>query len=234
VLVAAAVVGAGRGVLAVLRSLPAALPALLVMGVMWIWVVSCLSGLAQSFFPAWVRTRGLSLYQLTFFGASAIGSTLAGVFAVAVGVKATTAGAGVLVLLVAATQRRRPLVDQSAIGRDAASLAPTSIPVSDPRAPTLILVRYVVDPENRDEFLRRMEPVGRSRRRTGARTWGLYADPSDPRTYTEAFTVGSWSEHLEQHSGRLTAYDRSLIDAVDQLAAQPVAVTHLIRAGAAG
>jgi hypothetical protein len=53
-----------------------------------------------------------------------------------------------------------------------------------------------------------MDHVARSRRRTGALTWGLYQDGQDPGHFIENYLVASWSEHLAQHSDRLTLTDR--------------------------
>ncbi|MFF7187482.1 MFS transporter [Streptomyces sp. NPDC008222] len=46
--------------------------------------------------------------------------------------------------------------------------------------------------------------------RTGALQWNLYQDGADPQQYLEAFLVASWEEHLRQHGGRLTGFDREV------------------------
>ena len=48
----------------------------------------------------------------------------------------------------------------------------------------------------------------RSRRRTGALSWGLYQDGNDPARFVENYLVGSWAEHLAQHHVRWTDTDR--------------------------
>ena len=62
-----------------------------------------------------------------------------------------------------------------------------------------------------------MRKVGRVRRRTGARRWGLWHDPASPERFLETFVVDSWEEHLRQHQ-RVTATDRALEDAARALA----------------
>ncbi|MGY4922156.1 MFS transporter [Streptomyces sp. 900105755] len=57
-------------------------------------------------------------------------------------------------------------------------------------------------------FARAMENVARSRRRTGALTWGLYEDGTEPGRFIENYLVGSWAEHLAQHHTRQTVTDR--------------------------
>jgi hypothetical protein len=56
---------------------PAAL-ALLGYGVAWIAAASSLQAAAQFAAPAWVRARAIGIYQVSFFGALAAGSALAG------------------------------------------------------------------------------------------------------------------------------------------------------------
>ncbi|MFE4334332.1 MFS transporter [Streptomyces sp. NPDC056831] len=74
--------------------------------------------------------------------------------------------------------------------------------------PVLVSVAYRVPADNRAEFTDRMHHVARSRRRTGALTWGLYQDGNDPERFVETYLVSSWAEHLAQHHVRLTATDR--------------------------
>src|SRR5947207_6219646 len=54
-----------------------------------------------------------------------------------------------------------------------------------------------------------MRRIERMRRRTGAASWGLYQDASEPGRFVENFVVESWNEHLRQHS-RVTESDRRL------------------------
>ena len=70
--------------------------------------------------------------------------------------------------------------------------------------------------------------VVRSRRRTGATRWAIYQDSATPGLFAEAFTVGSWSEHVRQHTDRVTGHDRQLLDIPRALTdGQPV-VRHLL------
>ena len=75
-----------------------------------------------------------------------------------------------------------------------------------------------------------MVPVGRARRRTGARLWGLFRDVEDPECFLEAFTVANWTEHLRQHLERGTAMDRDAEEGARRLIAPGTAprVRHLL------
>ncbi len=72
-----------------------------------------------------------------------------------------------------------------------------------------------------------MEYVARSRRRLGARRWGLHRDGADPTRIVESYQVASWAEHLRQHDERLTVGDRHREEAVAALLLEPPKASHL-------
>lgn len=212
---------------------PLTLAILVVVGVAWITVIALLNGTVQAFLPTWVRSRGLSVYQIVFYGGTAAGSVLAGLAVQAFGIVPALVGAGALVLLGAASLLVSPLVSTADKGREIVPLPLTDVPAVDgaPRidddSVTLVLVRYRVAPENRERLVEQLRIVGRSRRRTGARRWEVYDDREAPDTVVEAFTVGSWREHLDQHDRRPTEYDDSVLHRAGELALGPPTVEHL-------
>lgn len=227
VLAASVLFGAATIGVALSPTIVLALPLLALAGAAWIGVVATLNGAVQSFLPVWVRARGLSVYQMVLYGSMAAGGLLSGVVAGWVGATAVTAAAGVVTLLVAASQLFWPLLETADKKREtfALPLAEASVDV-DGTSPTLVLVRYDVAPENVDAFRAQMRLVEHSRRRTGARTWALYQDREDGG-WVEAFGVGSWDEHLQQHRARLTRYDQTVIETAGALA-NSVEVEHLV------
>ena len=58
-------------------------------GIAWIAVLSSMNAAMQLFLPAWVRARGLAVYQMVLFGAQAGGAVLWGVMVGPVGLVAT-------------------------------------------------------------------------------------------------------------------------------------------------
>lgn len=199
-------------------------------GAGWIGVIATLNGAVQSFLPSWVRTRGLSIYQMVLFGSTAAGSALAGLVAGWTGSVAACLGAGVVVVLVALSQLALPLAPTTHIARGRGELPLPQLESDidiDENAQTLVLVRYQVDDGSRSEFLTRMQLVEHSRRRTGARSWTLYAEREQPGVLVEVFDVGSWREHLSQHAERLTGYDQQVIHDAQTLAVS-VDTEHLI------
>ncbi|MEY9852818.1 MFS family permease [Leifsonia sp. EB41] len=240
-----AIVAASSGVfglctlaLALLANLGLVLLVLVVAGFAWIGVIATINGTVQSFLPVWVRTRGLSIYQLVLFGSTAVGAAVTGVLAGWAGVVPVLAVCGILLVLLGIVGALRPAIDTRDKGRAIVPMPLTDLPMVQGEegpdgaadAPVLVLIRYTVPPERRDEFETRMRFVGRSRRRTGARDWSLYSDREDPDVLVEAFRVGSWSEHLSQHEERMTEYDRQLLDAARALAEGEPEVEHLLEA----
>jgi len=235
VMIASAVFGAVIVVSAVSTSLPLTLVVLLFGGVGWIAVIASLNSSVQAFLPGWVRSRGLSVYQLVLFGATAAGSAVIGAVAQAVGVVPTSVGAGIVVIAVAATQLVWPLMSTAGKDRGVVGIPLTDVPPVDDVAPmsisdaaeTLVQIRYHVESANRGAFVAQMQLVRRSRRRTGARQWELYDDRETPNVIVEVFSVGSWREHLSQHEDRMTGFDQSELDKARSLATGAPRVQHL-------
>lgn len=235
VLVASALFGVGLMATSLAPNLWVALLVLLLTGVAWIGVLATLNGAVQSFLPVWVRTRGLSIYQIVLFGATAAGSALAGAAAAMFGVGHTSVVAGFLVVVVALSQLIWPFLSTADKGRMPAVIPLTDVPMVDGQpidqdAPTLVLIRYTVPADKREEFLTALRLVKRSRQRTGARQWQAYDDRERAGVIVEAFWLGSWREHIAQHEGRATEYDEKVIDAARAFSTAPLEVEHLIEA----
>jgi MFS family permease len=75
--------------LASLRSLPLAIPAMLLGGIAWMTVMSSFNVCAQTAPPQWMRARALAFYLLVFQGSLAVGSGLWGEVARRAGVRAS-------------------------------------------------------------------------------------------------------------------------------------------------
>ncbi|QLJ06500.1 MFS transporter [Streptomyces sp. NEAU-sy36] len=211
-LAAGAAVFAATLVLLATTRLPwLAAAALLPAGTAWIGVLSTLNAAVQQRLPGWVRGRGLAIYLVVFQGGQALTAPAWGALADALGLTvALLTGAGLLVAG-ALSVRRWPLHGVEGLDPSPSDHWPVPPLVFEPGpadGPVLVSVTYRVAPENRAAFSDRMRHVARSRRRTGALSWGLYQDGRDPDRFVENYLVASWSEHLAQHHSRLTANDR--------------------------
>lgn len=182
-------------------SLVAAVPALVVAGMCWVWTLATLNATAQLMAPAWVRGRAMSLYTLAFVGIFPLGSILAGVLAdlLSPGRSITVlslASAGVGVWLV---REGLPVLDEVAVPEFSEDRIPPEHDETAEGGPVMILNTWVIDEADFDRFLEVMSEVRLVRLRTGAYRWRLYRNAGDSRRLTEAFLVPSWEEHLRQH-----------------------------------
>jgi len=222
-------------VVAVVRSVPLVMVALVPAGVAWVVVLSNINAEVQLFLPSWVRARGLAVYQVVFAGGQALGALAWGLLGDATGLVTTYLVAAVLMILAALTVRFWPLPDLRDISRDPTTYFPelqlTLQP--DPRVgPVLVTVTYTVSPDREDEFVEAMESVRGARQRTGATRWGLFKEGEAPQRFVEVYQVPSWDEHLRQHGGRLTGADQQAEERAEALAEGEPEVRHLLPATA--
>jgi MFS family permease len=235
VLVAAATLAYAAAVLVTgaARSAPLVGVAMVIIGVAWVAVLSTLDAGAQVVLPDWPRARALAYYQLVVMGGQALGGVLWGVVAEWWSTRtALTVAAAGLAVTVPVARRWLPLA-ASAPDLSTVRHLPEPPDVSFPRAArVLVTIEWRVPTECAADFADAMVPVGRARRRTGARLWGLFRDVEDPECFVEAFTVANWTEHLRQHLERGTAMDRDAEERARQLVVPGTAprVRHLLRA----
>jgi hypothetical protein len=220
------------GTLAYVHNVGLAGVAMVVGGVAWIAVLSSLNVSVQTFSPSWVRARTLSVYQLIFQGGTAIGSAFFGLVADWVGTPGALDLAALGLLLGLTTALRWRLRTGEQLGLSPSAHWPEPAVVMEPgpeEGPVLVTIEYRVDPGRAQEFVQVMDRLGRSRRRSGATTWGVFHDTADPRRYLETFIVGSWVEHLRQHE-RVSIAEKELQERVRSFHVGEVApvVSHFI------
>ena len=204
-------------------------------GMAWLAILVHVNASMQLLLPAWVRARGLAIYQLTFMGAQAIPAALWGALAERAGIGTALVIAAVVRAAGAVTIVRWPIYDTSQLDRSPAIYWPMPALVIAPDAtagPVLVMLRYTVSPHNTAAFVAAMARVGRSRRRTGAISWDLFRDGEKPTEFVETFLVPSWEEHRRQHEGRMTGADREFQERARELADGDPEVAHLFPADA--
>lgn len=218
-------------VLALTRNPIVAVIALAPTGVAWIAMLSSVNATLQLFLPAWVRARGLSVYQIVLFGAQAVGAVIWGVLAGPFGLATTFLIAAAIMLAGGLTVRRWPLFETAGVNRGREVYWPEpQLAVAPEResGPVVVTTTYTVQPENEQAFFQAMTWVRRSRLRTGASQWGLFRDGAAARRYVEFFVVPSWDEHLRQHHDRLTGADRENEERADALSDPPPQTAHFL------
>ena len=228
---ASAVYAVALPLLVVVPNTVLAVIVLLSAGAAWIAFLSDVNAELQLFLPAWVRGRGMSVYQMVLFGAQAIGSLLWGVVAEPLGVTITFFVAAVVLLGWLATIRLWPLTETAAMDRRAQAFWPEPALVFDARpdaGPVLVETVYTIASEKEHAFLDAMNQLRLSRLRTGATQWGLFRDGEVAHRFVEEFVVPSWDEHLRQHRYRITGTDRDYEEQVNSLSDPPPETSHLI------
>jgi MFS family permease len=211
-------------------SMTATVIALTFAGAAWLGVLSALNAAAQQVLPGWVRARALSYYLVVFMAGQALGGVVWGTVATRTGVRTALVVAAVCVVLGAAAASWFPLLDLARLDPTSSEhWAELDFPEPDANAgPVLVTIEYDVPADAQDQFRAALPPLGRSRRRTGAREWWMFQDPADPDRFVEAFLITTWAEHARQHQGRLTKTDRANEERVRSLASRPPVVRHLL------
>jgi predicted MFS family arabinose efflux permease len=219
-------------VVVLVPSVIVAVVALLPAGLAWITVLSTMNASLQLFLPQWVRARGLSVYLTVLFGSQAAGAVAWGFVAAPKGVLLAYLIAAAVMAGGAATIRVWPLIDTAGMDRGtiagaAPELAVQALPA---QGPVVVRITYTIATEREDAFLSAMARVRLSRLRTGATQWGLFRDGEVPHDFVELFVVGSWDEHLRQHTDRITGTDEAFLDAARSLSEPAPRTSHLIAA----
>ncbi len=228
-----ALLAASLLVLALAPSAALASPALIAAGGAWIAAVSSLNACAQTILPAWVRARGLAVFLLTLQGGQAAGAALWGALADAKDVRLPLLLAAAGLVANAFAGLRWPVR-----GGEDLDLTPAAtwsepqlaIEPAPEAGPVLVSVEYRVPREAQRAFEQAMRAVERSRRRAGARRWGLFRDLADPERYLEVFLLPSWEEHLQLRR-RLTVADLRFHERVRELTSAEPVERHLVAAG---
>jgi MFS family permease len=219
-------------VLALVPIFAAVFAALVVGGASWLLSLSTLNASMQLNLPAWVRARGLSVYQLIFMGGQALGSVVWGVLAQTTTSSTSLLVSAALLLICALSSLWWPLHEKtSAIDLTPSSHWPEPNLVFEPEpldGPVMVLTAYRVAPQDEEAFLAAIAVQGRSRQRTGAAEWRVYRSVEHESTFVESFVVRSWGEHMHQHHARLTGQDQLIEAAVDQyIDGEPVSEHYL-------
>ncbi|MFL6718657.1 MAG: MFS transporter [Burkholderiaceae bacterium] len=184
--------------------------AMFVAGMAWISTANSLSVSAQLALPDWVRARGMSIYQMSIMGASALGAALWGQVATITSVQTSLLIASVTGAT--AMLGAHLLIADLGIEEDLTPSREFKVPVANdppPAGHVQVTIEYLIDPARSAEFVALMQESRRSRLRQGALSWDLLRDLGDPGRYLEQIIDESWTEHLRRFD-RVTAADVAL------------------------
>ncbi len=204
-------------------------------GAAWVTVLASLAAGTQSSAPGWVRARAVSTNLVAIQASIALGSIVWGALASASGTRAALAVSAAVMLVLLALTRRVPIgLGEEADVTTGVQLPEYTIavePLPDD-GPVLIQVDYLIDAENREEFLRAVYAIEPTRRRNGASYWRLYRDLENEGRFIERFVVTSWAEYTRLR-GRMTVSERKLQVKVRALQRSdvPIGISRLIGVG---
>jgi MFS family permease len=233
VLVAAsgAVYAVALALLVMVPSTVAAVLLLLPAGAGWMVVLSVVNSRLELFLPAWIRARGLSVFQMFLFGAQAIGAVLWGGLADVLGVVPAFLIATLALVVGVASFRFWPFFDTGQIDSRTVAIWPEPELAIEPQpngGPVVIENVYNIASAKEDAFFESMSHLRRSRMRTGATWWGLFRVGEKGHKFVEMYSMPSWEEHLRQHRYRLTGRDATFDTQARELSDPPSHTSHLI------
>lgn len=182
---------------------------LLLGGAGWVLALSLFNVTVQLSTPRWVVGRALSLYQTFSFGGMAIGSWFWGQIAEGYGVGASLHVASVTLIVGGAIGLIWSLPGFGTVNLDPLerfSEPALRLDLKQRSGPLMIMVDYIIRPENTDDFLAAMTERRRIRIRDGARQWALLRDLEQPDLWTESYHVPTWMDYL-RHNQRRTKGD---------------------------
>src|SRR5438270_110658 len=200
-------------------------------GAAWIAVLSDINAELQLFLPAWVRARGLSVYQMVLFGAQGLGAVVWGAISEPFGVRAAFVIASAAMLAGLVSMRFWPFLDTAGMERRTTAYWPEPQLAFDAKldsGPVVAKNTYTIAHDKDQAFLEAMARLRQSRLRTGATRWGLFRDGEVAQRFVEPYAVPSWDEHLRQHRYRITGTDPEYEEQADVLSDPPSEVSHLI------
>lgn len=198
--------------------LPAAF-GMMLFGLGWVSTSSVTQGAAQMAAPSWVRARALSIYQLSFNFALAVGTFFWGWLGTQVGLTTALVSAAVAGAVLAVVVRGQNIdTAEASAAASPAPLVPTVESIAPALAPVLERTRsrvlesqhYRIAPGCKDVFLAAMAEVRDARGRGGAVLWHLGEDISAPEHWVELWWVETWTDHLRE-AGRLSDHDRATL-----------------------
>lgn len=186
-----------------------AAPIMVLSGMSWFSVGNTLSTASQLSLPNWIRARGMSFYQMSLMGGSALGAFVWGKITnstdVTTGVMAS-AIFGIVALLVIHKHR---IQDHEA--EDLTPVCPIERPhpsreIDVNEGPVMISIEYHINQGHVDQFRLIMAKTRRSRLKQGALSWSLFEDAEQEGKFLEYFVFETWADYLRRFD-RFTADD---------------------------
>ncbi len=195
--------------IALVPHLPLAVLCMMTAGLSLISTANTLGVRAQMALPNWVRARGMSAYQMSIMGGTALGAALWGKVAALTSVPtsllcAAVVGVACMLLVQRVALDRQVLEDLSP---SKAFEPPRNSKPEEGRV--VVHIEFLINPAKARRFRILMQESRRSRMRQGALSWRLLHSMERPERYIEEIVDESWTEHLRRFE-RVTTADVAL------------------------
>ncbi len=189
-----------------------ALPLMVVSGMSWFCVANTLGTSSQLSLPNWIRARGMSFYQMSLMGGSAIGAFLWGKITSSSNVTASVCISAIFGLIALAAIRKHRIDGYA--GEDLSPVCPIERPhpardIDPDEGPVMISMEYHVNKGHSEEFKKLMAKTRRSRLKQGALSWSLFEDAEHAGKFLEYFVFETWADYLRRFD-RFTADDLAM------------------------
>ncbi len=189
-----------------------AAPAIIVSGMSWFCVGNTLSTASQLSLPNWIRARGMSFYQMSLMGGSAIGAFIWGKVTSSTDVTTSIGISAIFGLIALVLIRKHPVN-----GHEVEDLTPVC-PIERPHpsrdidpneGPVMISMEYHINKGHVEQFKKLMAKTRRSRLKQGALSWSLFEDAEHAGKFLEYFVFETWADYLRRFD-RFTADDLAM------------------------
>ena len=181
-------------------------------GGFWILTANSLSISAQLALPSWIRARGMSIFQMSLMGGSAIGAAIWGKLTTHTSVTFSVICGSIFGII--AVMLTKHLKIEGGTEEDMTPVCPIEHPIPDrdidPEAgPVMISLEYKIGVENIAAFKEVMQRSRDARLRQGAMSWSLFEDAEKVGMMVENFVFETWADYLRRFD-RFTTNDLNL------------------------
>ena len=181
-------------------------------GGFWILTANSLSIAAQLTLPSWIRARGMSIFQMSLMGGSAIGAAIWGKLTTHTSVTVSVICGSVFGIIAVLLTKHLKLEGGSE--EDMTPVCPIEHPTPDRNialdaGPVMISLEYKINPQNIHEFKEVMIRSRDARLRQGAMSWSLFEDAEKEGMMVENFVFETWADYLRRFD-RFTTNDLNL------------------------
>jgi MFS family permease len=181
-------------------------------GGFWILTANSLSISAQLALPSWIRARGMSIFQMSLMGGSAIGAAVWGLLTSYTNVTISVICGSLFGIIAVLMTKHLKL--EGGTEEDLTPVCPLEHPIPDRdidlhSGPVLISVEYKIPVKHIEVFKHIMQRSRDARLRQGAMSWSLFEDAEKEGMMVENFVFETWADYLRRFD-RFTTNDLNL------------------------